>query len=44
VLAESDRSGRTEQFTPVRLATPAAAGAILDLTITGHDGRRLMAA
>jgi threonylcarbamoyladenosine tRNA methylthiotransferase MtaB len=44
VLAESDRTGRTEQFTPVRLATPAAAGAILDLTITGHDGRRLMAA
>jgi threonylcarbamoyladenosine tRNA methylthiotransferase MtaB len=44
VLAESDRNGRTEQFTPVRLATPAAAGAILDLTITGHDGRRLMAA
>jgi threonylcarbamoyladenosine tRNA methylthiotransferase MtaB len=43
VLAESDRNGRTEQFTPVRLATPAA-GAILDLTITGHDGRRLMAA
>jgi threonylcarbamoyladenosine tRNA methylthiotransferase MtaB len=44
VLTESGGIGRTEQFMAVRLAEPAAAGAIIDLTITGHDGRRLLAA
>ena len=44
VLTESGGIGRTEQFMAVRLAGPAAAGAIIDLTITGHDGRRLLAA
>jgi len=44
VLAESRALGRTEQFTPVRLAEPVAAGVILDLTMTGHDGRQLLAA
>jgi threonylcarbamoyladenosine tRNA methylthiotransferase MtaB len=44
VLAEAGALGRTEQFTPVRLAEPAPPGVILDLTITGHDGRRLLAA
>jgi threonylcarbamoyladenosine tRNA methylthiotransferase MtaB len=44
VLAEAGALGRTEQFTPVRLAEPAPRGVILDLTITGHDGRRLLAA
>ncbi|MGA7312300.1 MAG: radical SAM protein, partial [Pseudolabrys sp.] len=44
VLAESRALGRTEQFTPVRLAAPIAPGVILDLTVTGHDGRQLLAA
>jgi threonylcarbamoyladenosine tRNA methylthiotransferase MtaB len=44
VLAESDNTGRTEQFTPVRLSAPAAPGTILDLMMTGHDGRHLLAA
>jgi threonylcarbamoyladenosine tRNA methylthiotransferase MtaB len=44
VLAESCALGRTEQFTPVRLAAPIAPGVILDLTMTGHDGRQLLAA
>jgi threonylcarbamoyladenosine tRNA methylthiotransferase MtaB len=42
VLAELGGIGRTEQFFPVRLDAPA--GTILDLTITGHDGRHLLAA
>jgi len=44
VLAESRALGRTEQFTPVRLAAPIEPGVILDLKIAGHDGRHLMAA
>jgi threonylcarbamoyladenosine tRNA methylthiotransferase MtaB len=44
VLAESDRAGRTEQFVPVRLNAPVAPGAILDVRVTGHDGRQLLAA
>jgi threonylcarbamoyladenosine tRNA methylthiotransferase MtaB len=44
VLVESHGLARTEQFTPVRLAIPAAPRDILDLTVTGHDGRRLLAA
>ncbi len=44
VLAESRALGRTEQFTPVRLAAPIAPGVILNLTMTGHDGRQLLAA
>jgi threonylcarbamoyladenosine tRNA methylthiotransferase MtaB len=44
VLTESNELGRTEQFTPVRLATKAEAGKILDLTIAAHDGRQLLAA
>jgi len=44
VLAESRALGRTEQFTPVRLAAPVEPGVILDLKIMGHDGRHLMAA
>jgi threonylcarbamoyladenosine tRNA methylthiotransferase MtaB len=35
---------RTEQFTPVRLAAACAPGAMLDVTITGHDGKMLQAA
>jgi threonylcarbamoyladenosine tRNA methylthiotransferase MtaB len=44
VLAEQPGLGRTEQFTPVRLARPAAPGAIFEVEIAGHDGRQLLAA
>ena len=44
VLMEMGGTGRTEQFTPVRVAGPAEAGAIIDVTIAGHDGRRLFGA
>lgn len=44
VLTECHDLGRTEHFTPVRLATPREPGAIVDVTIAGHDGRRLLAA
>jgi threonylcarbamoyladenosine tRNA methylthiotransferase MtaB len=44
VLTESPDTGRTEQFTSVRLSTPAEAGKILDLTMASHDGRQLLAA
>jgi threonylcarbamoyladenosine tRNA methylthiotransferase MtaB len=44
VLAEAGGLGRTEQFTPVRLAATIKRGVILDLTVTGHDGRQLLAA
>ena len=44
VLTERGGVGHTEQFTPVRLAAPVAPGAILDLTMMGHDGRQLLAA
>jgi threonylcarbamoyladenosine tRNA methylthiotransferase MtaB len=45
VLAEGDgREGHSEQFARVGLARPAARGALLDVLIAGHDGRRLLAA
>lgn len=44
VLVESRALGRTEQFTPVRLAAAAELGVILDLAIKAHDGRQLLAA
>jgi len=44
VLTERGGIGRTEQFTPVRLSTPIEPGVFLDLSIAGHDGRRLLAA
>jgi threonylcarbamoyladenosine tRNA methylthiotransferase MtaB len=44
VLAESENVGRTEQFTQVRLAASAEPGTINDVTISGHDGRLLLAA
>ena len=43
-LIETAAQGRTEQFTQVRLATPAEPGAIVDVTIAGHDGKQLIAA
>jgi threonylcarbamoyladenosine tRNA methylthiotransferase MtaB len=44
VLSERGGIGRTEQFTPVRLASSVQPGMMLDLTATGHDGRQLLAA
>jgi threonylcarbamoyladenosine tRNA methylthiotransferase MtaB len=44
VLTESAGVGRTEHFTPVRLAQPCEPGEIVELVIAGHDGRRLLAA
>jgi threonylcarbamoyladenosine tRNA methylthiotransferase MtaB len=44
VLTERGGVGHTEQFTAVRFTAPIAPGAILDLTMIGHDGRQLLAA
>ncbi len=44
VLVESHDAGRTEQFTPVKLAAPVVPGEIVDLKIAAHDGRQLLAA
>jgi threonylcarbamoyladenosine tRNA methylthiotransferase MtaB len=44
VLTERSGIGRTPQFTPVRLHTPAGPGLMLDIAVTGHDGRQLLAA
>jgi threonylcarbamoyladenosine tRNA methylthiotransferase MtaB len=43
VLTERGGIGRTEQFTPVRLPAPSQAGVLLDLAVTGHDGKQLLA-
>ncbi|MBV9953878.1 MAG: tRNA (N(6)-L-threonylcarbamoyladenosine(37)-C(2))-methylthiotransferase MtaB [Pseudolabrys sp.] len=44
ILAERGGMGRTAQFIPVKLAAPCSPGAMIDVTIGGHDGRRLLAA
>ena len=44
VLTEANERGRTEQFTPVKVATPAGPGVILELKIAAHDGKQLLAA
>ncbi|HEY5305264.1 MAG TPA: tRNA (N(6)-L-threonylcarbamoyladenosine(37)-C(2))-methylthiotransferase MtaB, partial [Pseudolabrys sp.] len=44
VLTERGGIGRTEQFTAVRLAASIQPGAILDLTMVGHNGRQLLTA
>ncbi len=44
VLVEAGGAARTPQFTPVRLPRETQRGALLDVTIAGHDGRRLLAA
>ena len=44
VLTELGNSGRTEQFTQVRLTCSAAPGQIIHVKIAGHDGRQLLAA
>ncbi|NBZ87365.1 tRNA (N(6)-L-threonylcarbamoyladenosine(37)-C(2))-methylthiotransferase MtaB [Stagnihabitans tardus] len=43
VLVETPRLGRTPQFTEVAFATDQAEGAILDVTIQGHNGAQLLA-
>ena len=44
VLTELGNIGRTEQFLAVRLAPPCAPGVMLDVTMSAHDGRQLIAA
>jgi threonylcarbamoyladenosine tRNA methylthiotransferase MtaB len=44
ILIESREMGRTEQFLPVRVNSPTAAGAISEVSISGHNGRQLLAA
>ena len=44
VLVESDRRGRTEQFTAVQLRAASSPGTIVECTVAGHDGRQLLAA
>jgi threonylcarbamoyladenosine tRNA methylthiotransferase MtaB len=45
VVAEGDgREGRSEYFARVALARPAPRGQMLEVQISGHDGRRLLAA
>jgi threonylcarbamoyladenosine tRNA methylthiotransferase MtaB len=44
VLTEKADLGRTEQFTPIRLATPREPGVIVEAVVAGHDGRQLLAA
>jgi threonylcarbamoyladenosine tRNA methylthiotransferase MtaB len=44
VLAESPEGGHTEHFTPVRFAQAVEPGPIVEAKVTGHDGRRLVAA
>ncbi|MBO0753437.1 MAG: tRNA (N(6)-L-threonylcarbamoyladenosine(37)-C(2))-methylthiotransferase MtaB [Bradyrhizobiaceae bacterium] len=43
VLVESDDSGHSEHFVPVRLARAVAPGAIVAARMSGHDGSRLIA-
>jgi threonylcarbamoyladenosine tRNA methylthiotransferase MtaB len=44
VLTERGGIARTEQFTPVKLGGAVAPGTLLDLIMTGHDGRSLLTA
>jgi threonylcarbamoyladenosine tRNA methylthiotransferase MtaB len=44
VLSESHERGRTEHFIPVKFTAQIEPGKILDLIMTSHDGRQLMAA
>ena len=43
VLTEGPRMGRTEQFTEVAFATDQREGVIVEATIRGQDGARLLA-
>jgi threonylcarbamoyladenosine tRNA methylthiotransferase MtaB len=44
VLVESQNVGRTEQFIPVRLNSQTNPGDIAEVSISGHNGRELLAA
>jgi threonylcarbamoyladenosine tRNA methylthiotransferase MtaB len=44
ILAESNESGHSEHFTPVRFERAVEPGHIVEARITGHDGSRLIAA
>jgi threonylcarbamoyladenosine tRNA methylthiotransferase MtaB len=44
VLTEFNAIGHTEHFTPVRLDASVRPGMILELAVTGHNGRQLLAA
>ncbi len=44
VLVETSTTGRTEQFTEMRLNAASSPGTIVDALAIGHDGRRLIAA
>lgn len=44
VLVENGGIGRTVQFTPVRVGRRAPVGQIVDMNISAHDGRCLIAA
>ncbi|MET0596625.1 MAG: tRNA (N(6)-L-threonylcarbamoyladenosine(37)-C(2))-methylthiotransferase MtaB [Mesorhizobium sp.] len=44
LLVERDGLGRTEGFTLAALDGEAIAGAIVEATVTGHDGEKLLAA
>ncbi len=39
VLVESRHLGRTQDFSPVRFASPRSVGVIQDVELTSHDGR-----
>jgi len=43
VLTETETLGRTEGFALVRFARPVRPGAVVPVTIAGHDGRELLA-
>ena len=43
VLTEGPRMGRTEHFAEVAFGVDQPEGALIDVTITGHDGRQLTA-
>jgi threonylcarbamoyladenosine tRNA methylthiotransferase MtaB len=43
VLIELNQIGRTETFTPVRFESPVRRGDLRPVTITGHNGRELLA-
>ena len=44
LMPESGLHIVAEHFMPVRLATPLEPGVIVDLTMSAHDGRQLLAA
>jgi threonylcarbamoyladenosine tRNA methylthiotransferase MtaB len=44
VLTERNATARTEDFTPVSLPVAMEPGRLVEVAITGHDGRKLIAA